>query len=221
MALMNLYNALQLQNGQIPTALPRSLRDVNNNENNQIGLVNANAQANLNLSLVNSGGAAAGTSLLSAGGAAAFTTTTTTTATGVLAGTAGTGAGITATAGAATAGTAGSVTTVVTSTSWIPVAGQVIAVAAAIVGVVQLIDTADKQKRWQSAINQKSNQIKLIQQEITTDLAVAQYSIQLLRDEIAAREDILKTNRILLIGSITVLAVTGMVLLYLINKNKK
>ena len=218
---MNLYSALQVQNGLQPTPLPRSARDVNANENNQIGVVNANAQANLNLSVFNSGGAAAGTSLVGAGTAAAFTTTTTTTATGVIAGTAGTGTGITATAGAAAgAGTAGTVTTTVTSVSWIPVAGQVIAIAAAVVGVIQMIDTADKQKRWQMAIENKQDQIKLIQQEIAIDSQVAQYSIQLLRDEIAIREDILKTNRILLVGSIVAVTVSGMILLYLINKKK-
>ena len=122
--------------------------------------------------------------LVGAGTAAAFTTTTTTTATGVIAGTAGAGTGITATAGAAAgAGTAGTVTTTVTSVSWIPVAGQVIAIAAAVVGVIQMIDTADKQKRWQMAIENKQDQIKLIQQEIAIDSQVAQYSIQLLRDE--------------------------------------
>ena len=196
---MNLYNALQLQNGQIPTPLPRSLRDVNNNENNQVGLVNANAQANLNLSVFNSGAAAAGTSLAGVGAAAASTVTTTTvTATGII-----------------------TTTKAVGAAAVVPVVGQVVAVVAAIVSVAQMIDTADKQKRWQSAINQKQNQIALIQQEVTTDLAVAEYSIQLLRDEIAAREDVLKTNRILLIGSVTVLAVAGMVMLYLVNKNKK
>ena len=69
------WNPRQFRNpdGNSNSGNSSSSGNVSDNENNQIGLINNNVQANLNVSLISSGGLAGATSLIGGGAAAATT----------------------------------------------------------------------------------------------------------------------------------------------------
>ena len=170
------------------------------NSNEQIGLVNANAQ--LNVSLISSGGAAGG---IAAGG-------------GLLAATGG-GAAATGT-GAAIAGTGAATATGFAAA--VPVIGQVIAIGAAIVGIVQIFDTAQKQANMaDSILSAKTNQ-KLLAQELAAIGLEYSEKLEIIKEDIAYREQALETNKKLIVYSISALGVAAMIFTYSIIKlNKK
>ena len=170
------------------------------NDNQQLGLVNANAQ--LNVSLISSGGAAGG---IAAGG-------------GLLAATGG-GAAATGT-GAAIAGTGAATATGFAAA--VPVIGQVIAIGAAIVGIVQIFDTAQKQANMaDSILSAKTNQ-KLLAQELAAIGLQYSEELKIIKEDIAWREKALETNKKLIVYSISALGVAAMIFTYSIIKlNKK
>ena len=170
------------------------------NSNEQIGLVNANAQ--LNVSLISSGGAAGG---IAAGG-------------GLLAATGG-GAAATGT-GAAIAGTGAATATGFAAA--VPVIGQVIAIGAAIVGIIQIFDTAQKQANMaDSILSAKTNQ-KLLAQELAAIGLQYSEELKIIKEDIAWREKALETNKKLIVYSISALGVAAMIFTYSIIKlNKK
>ncbi len=194
------WNPRQFRNpdGNSNSGNSSSSGNVSDNENNQIGLINNNVQANLNVSLISSGGLAGATSLI--GGAAAATTTTTTIIGGqVIQQTVTQAAGI----------------------AWIPVVGQVVAVAAAIVGVAQAIDTADKQATMQRKVNRLNEMLRSQQIDIAIQTDAEKAYIKMLQDNIEVRQEALATNKFILIGTVTILGVSGMILTYLATRRKK
>ena len=172
------------------------------NDNQQIGLVNANAQ--LNVSLISSGGAAGG---IAAGG-------------GLLAATGG-GAAATGT-GAAVVGAGTATATATGFAAAVPVIGQVIAIGAAIVGIVQIFDTAQKQANMaDSILSAKTNQ-KLLAQELAAIGLEYSEKLEIIKEDIAYREQALETNKKLIVYSISALGVAAMIFTYSIIKlNKK
>ena len=194
------WNPRQFRNpdGNSNSGNSSSSGNVSDNENNQIGLINNNVQANLNVSLISSGGLAGATSLI--GGAAAATTTTTTIIGGqVIQQTVTQAAGI----------------------AWIPVVGQVVAVVAAIVGVAQAIDTADKQATMQRKVNRLNEILRSQQIDIAIQTEAEKAYIKMLQDNIEVRQEALATNKFILIGTVTILGVSGMILTYLATRRKK
>ena len=152
------------------------------NDNQQLGLVNANAQ--LNVSLIDTGGAAGG---IAAGG-------------GLLAATGG-GAAATGT-GAAIAGTGAATATGFAAA--VPVIGQVIAIGAAIVGIVQIFDTAQKQANMaDSILSAKTNQ-KLLAQELAAIGLEYSERLEIIKEDIAWREKALETNKKLKVDMVIV-----------------
>lgn len=166
---------------------------VSDNENNQIGLINNNVQANLNVSLISSGGVAGATSLI--GGGVAATTTTTT--------------------------VVGGLTTTVTKAALIPVIGQAVAVVAAIVGIAQAIDTADKQATMQRRVNRLNDMLRSQQMDVAIQTESDKLYIKMLQDSIEVRQAALATNKFILIGTVTILGVSGMILTFLATRRKK
>jgi len=166
---------------------------VSDNENNQIGLINNNVQANLNVSLISSGGVAGATSLI--GGGVAATTTTTT--------------------------IVGGLTTTVTKAALIPVIGQVVAVVAAVVGIAQAIDTADKQATMQRRVNRLNDMLRSQQMDVAIQTESDKLYIKMLQDSIEVRQAALATNKFILIGTVTILGVSGMILTFLATRRKK
>ena len=166
---------------------------VSDNENNQIGLINNNVQANLNVSLISSGGVAGATSLI--GGGVAATTTTTT--------------------------VVGGLTTTVTKAALIPVIGQVVAVVAAVVGIAQAIDTADKQATMQRRVNRLNDMLRSQQMDVAIQTESDKLYIKMLQDSIEVRQAALATNKFILIGTVTILGVSGMILTFLATRRKK
>ena len=194
------WNPRQFRNpdGNSNSGNSSSSGNVSDNENNQIGLINNNVQANLNVSLISSGGLAGATSLI--GGAAAATTTTTTIIGGqVIQQTVTQAAGI----------------------AWIPVVGQVVAVAAAIVGIAQAIDTADKQATMQRKVNRLNEMFRSQQVDLAIQTEAEKLYIKMLQDNIEVRQAALATNKFILIGTVTILGVSGMILTYLATRRKK
>ena len=194
------WNPRQFRNpdGNSNSGNASSSGNVSDNENNQIGLINNNVQANLNVSLISSGGIAGATSLI--GGAAAATTTTTTIIGGqVIQQTVTQAAGI----------------------AWIPVVGQVVAVAAAIVGIAQAIDTADKQATMQRKVNRLNEMLRSQQVDVAIQTEAEKAYIKMLQDNIEVRKEALATNKFILIGTVTILGVSGMILTYLATRRKK
>ena len=194
------WNPRQFRNpdGNSNSGNSSSSGNVSDNENNQIGLINNNVQANLNVSLISSGGLAGATSLI--GGAAAATTTTTTIIGGqVIQQTVTQAAGI----------------------AWIPVVGQVVAVVAAIVGVAQAIDTADKQATMQRKVNRLNEMFRSQQVDLAIQTEAEKLYIKMLQDNIEVRQAALATNKFILIGTVTILGVSGMILTYLATRRKK
>tara|TARA_R110002073_G_scaffold30649_2_gene95171 strand:- start:1600 stop:2220 length:621 start_codon:yes stop_codon:yes gene_type:complete len=194
------WNPRQFRNpdGNSNSGNSSSSGNVSDNENNQIGLINNNVQANLNVSLISSGGIAGATSLI--GGAAAATTTTTTIIGGqVIQQTVTQAAGI----------------------AWIPVVGQVVAVAAAIVGIAQAIDTADKQATMQRKVNRLNEMLRSQQVDVAIQTEAEKAYIKMLQDNIEVRKEALATNKFILIGTVTILGVSGMILTYLATRRKK
>jgi hypothetical protein len=186
------------------------------NENNQIGLINNNIQANLNVSVFDSGAAASGISLLGAGTAAAAGT-----GTAAAAGTAGTAlsAGAAAELGTTTLGAGlGGAGSAAGSTAWIPVVGQIVAVVAAIVGVGQMLETARKQQLMQKQINNYNQLLIVQQQNITIQTQAIINEINFIIKNIELREEALSRNKMMLIASVTVVGVSGMVLTYLATR---
>ena len=175
------------------------------NNNEQIGLVNANAQ--LNVSLISSGGAAGG---IAAGG-------------GLLAATGG-GAAATGTAGVigggAIAGTGAATATGFAAA--VPVIGQVIAIGAAIVGIIQIFDTAQKQANMADSIMSAKATQKLLAQELAVIGLEYSEKLEIIKEDIAWREKALETNKKLIVYSISALGVAAMIFTYSIIKlNKK
>lgn len=175
------------------------------NSNEQIGLVNANAQ--LNVSLISSGGAAGG---IAAGG-------------GLLAATGG-GAAATGTAGVigggAIAGTGAATATGFAAA--VPVIGQVIAIGAAIVGIIQIFDTAQKQANMADSIMSAKGTQKLLAQELAAIGLQYSEELKIIKEDIAWREKALETNKKLIVYSISALGVAAMIFTYSIIKlNKK
>tara|TARA_R110002153_G_scaffold55351_1_gene153623 strand:+ start:2483 stop:3103 length:621 start_codon:yes stop_codon:yes gene_type:complete len=194
------WNPRQFRNpdGNSNSGNSSSSGNVSDNENNQIGLINNNVQANLNVSLISSGGLAGATSLI--GGAAAATTTTTTIIGGqVIQQTVTQAAGI----------------------AWIPVVGQIVAVVAAIVGVAQAIDTADKQATMQRKVNRLNEMLRSQQVDVAIQTEAEKAYIKMLQDSIEVRKEALATNKFILIGTVTILGVSGMILTYLATRRKK
>jgi len=189
------WNPRQFRNpdGNSNSGNASSSGNVSDNENNQIGLINSNVQANLNVSLISSGGVAGATSLL--GGAAAATTTTTT--------------------------IVGGVTTTVTKAALIPVIGQAVAVIGAVVGIAQAIDTADKQATMQRKVNRLNEVLRSQQIDIAIQTDAEKAYIKMLQDNIKVRQEALATNKFILIGTVTILGVSGMILTYLATRRKK
>lgn len=144
------------------------------NSNDQIGLINVNAQTNLNLNFANSGGATASASLVS--------------------------------------GT--------TLASIVPVVGQIISIGLAVISVIQVIDTAQKQIYWQEGIKYRQEAFTLAQQEISLIDLEYQNKLDLLNEEIEYREEVAKTNKLLLVGTMGILGVSAMVLAYSVIKLK-
>jgi|TARA_B110000977_G_C11072281_1_gene489941 hypothetical protein len=155
------------------------------NNNQQIGLINANAQ--LNVSLIDTGGAAGG---IAAGGGLLGTAAVPATATGFAAA--------------------------------VPVIGQVIAIGAAIVGIVQIFDTAQKQANMaDSILSAKTNQ-KLLAQELAAIGLEYSEKLEIIKEDIAYREQALETNKKLIVYSLSALGVAAMIFTYSIIKlNKK
>lgn len=152
------------------------------NSNDQIGLVNANAQ--LNVSVFDSGAGASGLSVLGA-----------------------------------TAGTAGASATGIAAA--IPVVGQVVAVAAAVIGIVQIFDSSQKQSNMLSAIKSKNETKAILQKELAVIGLEYSYKLQILKEEIAYKEQALQTSKILTLGSIALLGVSSMIFAYKIFKLKR
>lgn len=192
------WNPRQFRNpdGNPNSGNASSSGNVSDNENNQIGLINSNVQANLNVSLISSGGVAGATSLL--GGAAAATTTTTTIV-----------GGVSTTVTKAAAG------------AWIPVVGQAVAVIGAVVGIAQAIDTADKQATMQRKVNRLNEVLRSQQIDIAIQTDAEKAYIKMLQDNIKVRQEALATNKFILIGTVTILGVSGMILTYLATRRKK
>lgn len=162
------------------------------NENEQIGLVNANAQ--LNVSIFSNGTAAGGTAAL--------------------------GAGTAAYAGTATAGA----TTGLAATGFaqaLPVIGQVVAVVAACVSVVQMFDTAQKQANMVSGIKNAKEQAILMQQELDVIDLQGSQELQILKEDIAYRELALENSKKRLTISASVLGLGAMVFAYSVIKLRK
>ena len=195
------WNPRQFRNpdGNSNSGNSSSSGNVSDNENNQIGLINNNVQANLNVSLISSGGLAGATSLIGGGAAAATTTTTTIIGGQVIQQTVTQAAGI----------------------AWIPVVGQVVAVVAAIVGVAQAIDTADKQATMQRKVNRLNEMLRSQQVDVAIQTEAEKAYIKMLQDNIEVRKEALATNKFILIGTVTILGVSGMILTYLATRRKK
>lgn len=193
------WNPRQFRNpdGNSNSGNASSSGNVSDNENNQIGLINNNVQANLNVSLISSGGLAGATSLL--GGAAAATTTTTTIVGGVTK----------------------TVITKAAAGAWIPVVGQAVAVIGAVVGIAQAIDTADKQATMQRKVNRLNEMLRSQQIDIAIQTDAEKAYIKMLQDNIEVRQEALATNKFILIGTVTILGVSGMILTYLATRRKK
>ncbi len=155
------------------------------NSNEQIGLINANAQ--LNVSLIDTGGAAGG---IAAGGGLLGTAAVPATATGFAAA--------------------------------VPVIGQVIAIGAAIVGIVQIFDTAQKQANMADSIMSAKSSQKLLAQELAAIGLEYSERLEIIKEDIAYREKALETNKKLIVYSISALGVAAMIFTYSIIKlNKK
>lgn len=162
------------------------------NENEQIGLVNANAQ--LNVSLFSNGTAAGGTAAI--------------------------GAGTAAYAGTATAGA----TTGLAATGFaqaIPVVGQVVAVVAACVGIIQIFDTAQKQANMVDSIKSSKETALLMKKEL--EVIGLEYSgkLEILNQDIAYREMALESSKTRLAISASVLGLGAMVFAYSVIKLRK
>ena len=183
------------------------------NENNQIGFINSNIQANLNVSVFNSGSGAAGISLLGAGTAAA--------ATAGGAATAGTAlsAGAAAELGTATLGAGlGGAGSTAAGAAWIPVVGQIVAIIAAVVGIGQMLETARKQNLMQKRINVYNELLIVQQQNVQIQTQAVINELDFIKNNISLRQAALATNKIILVGSVTVVGVSGMVLTYLATR---
>lgn len=151
--------------------------------NEQVGLVNANAQ--LNVSLIDSGAAAGGVGL-------------------------GSGLLAAATPAAATGFVAA-----------VPVIGQVVAIGAAIVGIVQIFDTAQKQANMADSIKSAKQNAALMKKELAVIGLEYSEKLTILKEDIAYREKALATNRTLLTISGSVLGVSAMVFAYSLIKLKR
>ena len=137
--------------------------------NDQIGLINANAQANLNVSLFDSGagaaGAAAGSALL--GGVAV-----------------------------------------------------VASVAMATLSVVQIFNTYEKQKAFTNYSLALGEQEASLSEDLALEAWQIEQEILALKEAIAIRNANAQANKILLIGSGTILGVAALVIFYKLKKAK-
>ena len=152
-----------------------------NNTNDQIGLVNANAQ--LNVSVFDSGGAASGVAVLGAAATPAVGAT-----------------------GLAYA---------------VPIVGQVVAVVAAVVSVIQIFDSSQKQANMMASIKSKNEHALILQKEMNVIGLEYSYKLQILKEEIAYKEQALQTSKMLLIGSVGLLGISAMVFAYKVFKLKR
>ena len=162
-------------------------------------LVDVNINPDINISIPESGIAAAGIGV----GSAALP------AVGAGAG-AGAGAGVAAGAGAGTSGFAAAV----------PVVGQVVAAAAIIYSIVQMIDAADKQKQLRLAIQNLQVQKDLMESEVDIIQYGASLKIDAYNKEIQRQSEIeqkFQTYRIIAGGLI---GVASLLLIYSIVKKK-
>ena len=149
--------------------LSLSFQEGGTNYNEQIGFVNMNAQANLNVSVFDSGSGAAVTSL---------------------------GAGATAALGVLT------------------VAAAAVAVIAAAVGVVQMIDTADRQRIYAQTIKVQQERLAQIQIDINNATMEQKLEAQTTKLQIDLKTEALDKNRTALLVSAGMLSIGIFVLGY-------